>query len=63
MSHNINNAGGQPVEVSDDTIAVLKLGIEMGDISDGRFDITVGRLTDSVGFYGEMILTCLSRQR
>ena len=31
--YNINNAGGQPVEVSYDTIAVLKLGIEMGDIS------------------------------
>ena len=51
--YNINNAGGQPVEVSDDTIAVLKLGIEMGDISDGRFDITVGRLTDLWDFTGD----------
>lgn len=51
--YNINNASGEPVEVSDDTIAVLKLGIEMGDISDGRFDITVGRLTDLWDFTGD----------
>ena len=50
---NINNAGGEPVEVSDDTIAVLKLSIEMGDISDGRFDITVGRLTELWNFTGD----------
>lgn len=49
----INAAGGEPVEVSDDTIAVLELGIQMSEISDGRFDITVGRLTELWDFTGE----------
>lgn len=42
----INNSDGEPVEVSDDTIEVLKKGIEYGELSDGAFDITIGRVTD-----------------
>lgn len=51
--YNINHADGAPTEVSDETIEVIKLGIEMGDISDGGFDITVGRLTEMWNFTGE----------
>ncbi len=51
--YNINNAGGEAVEVSADTIAVIEQGIMMGELSDGAFDITVGRLTDMWNFTGD----------
>lgn len=37
----INRAGGQPVEVSDETAELIKLGIEYGELSGGLFDITI----------------------
>ncbi|MDD2980386.1 MAG: FAD:protein FMN transferase [Hespellia sp.] len=41
----INNAGGSPVKVSEETAAVIKKGLEYGDLSDGRFDITIAPLS------------------
>ena len=41
----INAAGGNPVTVSNETIALLKKGIYYGDLSEGRFDITIGKLS------------------
>jgi len=41
----INNAGGEPVEVDERTIEVIKAGLEFAELSDGMFDITIGRLT------------------
>lgn len=41
----INHAGGKPVTVSDETIELLKLGKEFGELSEGRFDITIGALS------------------
>lgn len=41
----INAAGGAPVEVSDDTIKLIKKGIYYCDMSDGAFDITIGSVT------------------
>lgn len=40
----INHANGQPVEVSDTTIELLKKGIEFGELTDGAFDITIAPL-------------------
>ena len=37
----INRAGGQPVDVSDETAELIKLGIEYGELSGGLFDITI----------------------
>lgn len=37
----INQAGGQPVEVSDETAELIRKGIEYGELSRGRFDITI----------------------
>lgn len=51
--YKINHADGAPVEVSDDTINVLKIGIEMGDYSDGMFDVTIGAITDMWDFTGD----------
>ena len=42
----VNHAGGEPVEVSPRTADVVAAGIEYGYVSGGRFDITVGRLTE-----------------
>lgn len=44
--YKINSAGGKAVKVSDDTIKVIKLSLEMSKDSGGKFDITVGRITD-----------------
>lgn len=41
----INRAGCKPVEVSDDTVAVIKKGIEFGQMSSGAFDITIGAVS------------------
>ena len=37
----INQAGGQQVEVSDETAELIRKGIEYGELSGGRFDITI----------------------
>lgn len=44
--YRLNHANGEAVSVSDSVREVLSMGIEMGKESKGRFDITVGRLTD-----------------
>ena len=41
----INHAKGQPVSVSDDTAKIIREGLKYSAISDGAFDITIGRLT------------------
>jgi len=41
----INHAGGEPVSVDLRTIEVIKSGLEFGELSDGMFDITIGRLS------------------
>ena len=37
----INHAQGQPVEVSDDTIAILEVARQVSDLSGGAFDVTI----------------------
>ena len=49
----INKAAGSPVKVSRDTAEVISRGLEMGRISGGDFDISVGRLTDLWDFKSE----------
>lgn len=49
----INNAGGAPVEVSDDTIKLIKKGIYYGNMSNGAFDITIGSVSDLWDFKAE----------
>lgn len=41
----INAAAGTPVEVSDDTVKLIKKGIYYGNMSDGAFDITIGSVS------------------
>jgi len=51
--YNINNAGGKPVEVSDETIEVIEKGITFGELSGGRFDITIGAVSELWDFNSE----------
>lgn len=46
----VNQNAGEWVKVSPTTLEVVKLGIEMGDISQGAFDITIGTVLDLWGF-------------
>lgn len=43
---NINHAKGAPVDVSDETISLLRKAISYSELSDGAFDITIGELSD-----------------
>jgi len=49
----INSAGGKPVTVSSDTAELLELGLYYSKLSNGKFDITVGRLADLWDFQAE----------
>lgn len=51
--YQINEAGGAPVKCSDAVIELLQMGIDYGDLSDGRFDITLGQVTDLWDFHGD----------
>ena len=46
----INRRAGQWVTVSPTTLEVIELGLEMGDITGGVFDITIGAVLDLWGF-------------
>lgn len=49
----INAAAGAPVEVSDDTVKLIKKGIYYGNMSDGAFDITIGSVSSLWDFKAE----------
>lgn len=49
----INAASGAPVEVSPDTVALIKKGIYYCEMSDGAFDITIGSVTSLWDFKAE----------
>lgn len=51
--YRINTAAGAPVEVSQDTLTLLKKGIYYGDLSNGLFDITVGSVSNIWDFKAE----------
>ena len=49
----INHAEGAPVEVSDDTAAILKCAIKIGDLSNGAFDVTIAPVSTLWDFTSE----------
>lgn len=51
--YRINNAKGNAVAVSEDTAELISEGTDMGKLSEGAFDITIGRLTDLWDFKSE----------
>lgn len=46
----INNAGGAPVEVSAETAELIRDGIRYGELSGGKFDITIASAADLWNF-------------
>lgn len=50
---NLNHAGGEPVACDPRTIEVLEKGIFYGELSEGKFDITVGKAEDLWNFHEE----------
>lgn len=46
----INRAHGAPVTVSDETAELLRLGIRYGELSGGKFDITIASASDLWNF-------------
>lgn len=51
--YKINQAKGSPVEVSSDTIAIIKKGIYYSKMSNGAFDITIGSVSGLWDFKSE----------
>ena len=49
----INNAGGAPVEVSEETITLIEKGIYYSEMSNGAFDITIGSISSLWDFKAE----------
>ena len=48
---NINHAAGEPVSCDSRTIELIQRGIYYGDLSDGAFDITIGKAEDLWNFH------------
>lgn len=44
--YQINHANGNPVEVSDVTLELLQKGVKYGELTNGKFDITVAPLSE-----------------
>lgn len=44
--YQVNHANGNPVEVSDVTLELLQKGMEYGELTNGKFDITVAPLSE-----------------
>ena len=51
--YKINHAEGRPVKVDAETKNVIALSLKMSEESGGKFDITIGRLTDLWDFKAE----------
>ena len=51
--YRINNAGGKPVECDPETVEVIREGLYYSELSEGRFDITIGRVSDLWDFHSE----------
>ena len=49
----INHANGAPVTVAPETVELIKLGLEIGELSGGYFDISIGRLSTLWDFTGQ----------
>ena len=51
--YRINHAGGKAVECDPDTVDVIRKGLYYSELSEGRFDITIGKVSDLWDFHAE----------
>lgn len=49
----INDAGTKPVRVHEETKELLEMGLSYSELSQGKFDITIGKLTELWDFHSE----------
>lgn len=49
--YKVNHAKGKPVKCNSQTIEVIEKGIYYGELSGGKFDITIGKVTDLWDFH------------
>ena len=49
----INNAGGNPVEVSPETVKLIKKAVYYSELSNGAFDVTIAPVSDLWDFHAE----------
>ena len=50
---NVNHAEGAPTECDPETISIIEKGISYGDLTDGKFDITIGTCEDLWDFHSD----------
>ncbi len=50
---NINHAKGKPVEVNAETAGLISKGIDYGKMTDGKFDIMIGKAEDLYDFHSD----------
>lgn len=51
--YNINHNPGQPISVSTETLSLIKKSIAFGDLTDGLFDVSIGKVSNLWDFTGE----------
>lgn len=51
--YRINHAEGKPVECDPETAELIRKGLYFSEMSEGTFDITIGKLTDLWDFHAE----------
>ena len=51
--YRINHAAGKPVECDPETVEVIRKGLYYSELSEGTFDITIGRVSDLWDFHAE----------
>lgn len=51
--YSINHAGGEPVECFPETVELIEKGINYGVLSGGKFDITIGKVSDLWDFHSD----------
>lgn len=51
--YKINHAGGAEIKCTDETLFVIKKAIKYAELSEGRFDVTIGQVTDLWNFQPE----------
>ena len=53
--YRINHAGGGPVECDPETVEIIRMGLQYAELSDGKFDITIGKAVDLWDFHADAV--------
>ena len=53
--YRINHAGGEPVECDPETVEIIRMGLQYAELSDGKFDITIGKAVDLWDFHADAV--------